>query len=103
MPCRWQRRGGWQRRPGQIERIIDFAQVQGWRTGDNPARLRGHLQHVLPKQPPKRQRTKHHSSLPYAELPAFPAELRDLEGIAPRALEFAILTAARTAEATGAM
>jgi integrase len=87
---------------GRIEKVLDFTKVRGWRTGENPARWRGHLEHLLPKQPPRRQRVQHYASLHYAELPAFMAQLRGLDSIGPRALEFAILTAARSGEVLGA-
>src|SRR5215207_2878525 len=70
----------------------------GLREGENPARWKGHLANVLPKAT-RTSRTKHHPSLPYAELPVFMAELRAVAGIAARALEFTILTAVRTGEA----
>jgi integrase len=86
---------------GRIERILDWAKVRGYRDGDNPARWRGHLDHLLPARG-KVRRIEHHAALPYAELPAFLAALRTREAIAARALEFAILTAARTGEVIGA-
>ena len=86
---------------GRIESILDWAGVRGYRTGDNPARWRGHLEHVLPAKS-KVAKPTHHAALPYAELPAFMAELRTREGVAARALEFTILTAARTGEVIGA-
>jgi integrase len=86
---------------GRIERILDWAKVRGYRNGENPARWRGHLDHLLPSQG-KVRRVKHHAALPYAELPAFLTALRGRDAIAARALEFAILTAARTSEALGA-
>ncbi len=98
----------WQRKPetasrlrGRIESVIDYATAHGWRAGENPARWRGHLAKLLPA-PSKLARVKHHAALPWEEVGAFMAELRDQDGIAARALEFAILTAARTREAIGA-
>ena len=85
---------------GRIENILDAAKVQGMRTGENPARWRGHLDHILAK-PGKLQRG-HHAALAYAELPAFMADLRKRDALAARALEFGILTATRTGEAIGA-
>src|SRR5215207_8696614 len=70
----------------------------GLREGENPARWKGHLANVLPKAN-RTGRTKHHPALPYTELPAFMAELRAFPGMTARALEFTILTAARTGEA----
>ncbi len=86
---------------GRIESILDYAAVLKLRTGENPARWRGHLDHVFPAREKVRP-VKHHAALPYAELPAFMAALREQEGVAARALEFTILTAARTGEAIGA-
>lgn len=86
---------------GRIEAILDWAKVQTYRTGDNPARWRGHLENLLAKRS-KVRRVKHHAALPYAEIAEFVAELRQQDGIAARALEFAILTAARTSEVIGA-
>jgi len=87
---------------GRIEKVLDFAKVRGHRVGENPARWRGLLEHLLPKQPPRRQRVRHFPALPYAELPAFMEQLRSLDSMGPRALEFAILTAARSGEILGA-
>ena len=72
----------------------------GARTGDNPARWRGHLDHLLPK-PSKVRAVEHHAALDWREAPAFMAELAKREGIAARALAFAILTAARSGEVRG--
>jgi integrase len=85
----------------RIASVLDFAAAAGYRTGTNPARWEGHLQHLLPA-PDKVARVKHLPSLPYPELPAFFTELRALQGIPARALEFTILVAARTGEAIGA-
>jgi integrase len=86
---------------GRIERILDWAKVRGYRDGDNPARWRGHLDHLLPARG-KVRRVKHHAALPYAQLPTFMSALRTRNATAARALEFAILTAARTGEIIGA-
>ncbi len=86
---------------GRIESVLDWATSRGYRTGDNPARLRGHLDNLLPAIS-KRRRVQHHPALHYGELGAFIASLRTQEGIAARALEFVILTAARTGEVIGA-
>lgn len=86
---------------GRVEAILDWATARGYRTGDNPARWKGHLDKLLPKST-KVRRVKHHTALPYRDLPAFLATLRQRVGITPRALEFVILTAARTSEAIGA-
>ena len=85
---------------GRIESILDWAKVRGYRERENPARWRGHLDKLLPSRG-KVRKVKHHAALPYAELPDFIAGLRAQEGIAARALEFAILTAARTGEVIG--
>jgi integrase len=87
---------------GRIEAILDWAKVRGLRQGENPARWRGHLDHLLPAKS-KVRRVKHHAALPYAELPDFIADLRAQEGVAARALEFTILTAARTGDTIGAV
>lgn len=84
----------------RIERILYWAQTRGYRSGDNPARWRGHLDHALPAGTARAAR--HHPAMPYAEVPAFFRDLKQRRGIAPRALEFAILTAARTGEVIGA-
>jgi integrase len=86
---------------GRIESILNWATVRGYRQGDNPARWRGHLDKLLPSLA-KVRKPQHHNALPYAELPAFIEKLRKEEGIAARALEFTILTAARTNEAIAA-
>ena len=86
---------------GRIESILDWARVRGYRDGENPARWRGHLDKLLPARA-KVRKVEHHAALPYHELPDFMAALRTHEGIAARALEFAILTAARTGEVIGA-
>jgi integrase len=86
---------------GRIESVLDWATARGYRQGDNPARWRGHLENLLPKKT-KVRRVEHHAALPYAQLAGFMAELRQQEGSAARALEFAILTAARTGEVIGA-
>jgi integrase len=86
---------------GRIEAVLDWAAARGYRRGDNPARWRGHLENLLPKRS-KVQKVKHHAALPYGEIGAFMASLRAQEGIAARALEFTILTAARTGETIGA-
>jgi integrase len=86
---------------GRMEVILDWAKVRGYRDGENPARWRGHLDKLLPARG-KVRKVEHHAALPYSELPSFMAALRGQEGVAARALEFAILTAARTGEAIGA-
>jgi integrase len=86
---------------GRIEAVLDWAKARGDREGENPARWRGHLDKLLPKQS-KVRRVRNHPAMPYADLPAFMDELRRRDSISARALEFAILTAARTGEVIGA-
>jgi integrase len=85
---------------GRMESVLDWATTRGYRKGENPARWRGHLDNLLPARSRVRA-IKHHAALPYGELPGFIAALREQEGVAARALEFTILTAARTGETTG--
>jgi integrase len=82
---------------GRIEKILGWAKVNNYREGENPARWRDNLDQLLPKLSEVRK-VKHHPALPYGELPAFMEKLRQEEGTAARALEFTILTAARTME-----
>ena len=89
----------WTTKPETAGRVRGTA--RGYRQGENPARWRGHLENLLPKRS-KVQRVEHHAALAYPEIGAFMAELRQQEGVAARALEFAILTAARTGEVIGA-
>lgn len=98
----------WQAKPetasrvrGRVEVVLDWATTRGYRQGENPARWRGHLENQLPKKS-KVRRVEHHAALPYAEIGAFMAELRGRDGVAARALEFVILTKARTGEVLGA-
>jgi integrase len=86
---------------GRIEAVLDWAKARGFRAGENPARWRGHLSNLLPSSS-KVQAVKHHPALPYAEIGAFMADLRGREGAAADALEFLILTVARTGEVIGA-
>lgn len=86
---------------GRIESILDWATVSGHRTGDNPARWKGNLQHSLAARG-KVAKVEHHAALPFADLPDFMTRLRAADGNAARALRFAILTAARTGEVLGA-
>jgi integrase len=82
---------------GRIERVLAWAKGRGLRDGENPARWRGHLDEMLAK-PSKIWKVEHHAALPYAEMPAFMVELRQRDSENARALEFLILTAARTSE-----
>jgi len=85
----------------RIESVLPWATVRGYRSGENPARWKGHLDQTLPKIS-KEERVEHFPALPYKELPAFMPELRKHEGVAPLALEFTILTAMRTDAVIGA-
>ena len=85
---------------GRVERILDAARAKGHRTGENPFRWRGHLDQLLP---PRGKLTRgHHAAMKYSDLPAFIGDLRERDGVTPLALEFAILTAARSGEVRGA-
>jgi integrase len=86
---------------GRIEAILDWAKASGFRAAENPARWRGHLDNLLPNKT-KVRRVEHHAALPFAEIGAFMVELRVQQGVGARALEFAILTSARTGEVIGA-
>ncbi|TXL78260.1 DUF4102 domain-containing protein [Vineibacter terrae] len=94
----------WTRKPetasrvrGRIESVLDYAKARGWRSSENPARWRGHLQNLLPRRS-KIARVQHHPALPWTRMAEFMAALRNQSGIAARALEFTILTAKRTTE-----
>ena len=100
--------GFWTGRPetasrvrGRIEATLSWAKAKGLRKGENPAQWRGHLDQLLPARKNVR-RVKHHPALPYVEMPAFMASLRQKASIRARALEFLILTASRTGETLGA-
>jgi integrase len=85
---------------GRIERVLDAGKAQGLRNGENPARWRGHLDQLLPK---RQQLTRgHHAAMSYVEVPTFMTDLQGRQATAAQALEFAILTAARTGEVLGA-
>ena len=84
----------------RIEAVLDWATVSGYRSGDNPARWRGYLDQRLPKRGAHQH--QHHTALPYEDVAALMNALVGLEPIAARALEFLILTAARTGEVIGA-
>jgi integrase len=85
---------------GRIERVLDAAKAQGLRSGENPARWHGHLDQLLPKR--QRLTRGHHATMKYVELPAFMTDLQARQATAALALEFAILTAARSGEVLGA-
>jgi integrase len=86
---------------GRIEHVLNYATVRGYRKGDNPARWKGNLDAVLAK-PSKVKGGQHFKALPFAEMPQFMADLRQRKGLSARALEFTILTAARSGEVRGA-
>jgi integrase len=86
---------------GRIENVLDWATAHGYRVGDNPARWRGHLDKILPAKA-KVRAIKHHAALPFADMPDFMKRLAGVGGVAARALEFTILTVARTGEVIGA-
>lgn len=90
-----------QKLQNRLERILDAAKAKGLRTGENPARWRGHLEHLLSKR--LKLTRGHHPSMPYVGLPAFMRDLGDVEGSGALALQFAILTASREAMVTGAV
>ncbi len=85
---------------GRIESVLDYAAARGWRQSDNPARWRGHLANLLPARR-KFAAIGHFAALPWRDMAAFMVELRQREGSGARALEFAILTAARSGEVRG--
>jgi integrase len=84
----------------RIGAVLSAAKAKGLRSGENPAAWRGHLEHLLPKR--QRLAKGHHAAMDYRELPAFMEKLRSCEVIGGRALEFCILTAARSGEIFGA-
>lgn len=86
---------------GRMEQVLDWATARGYRQGLNPARWRGHLDKLLPA-PAKVAKVEHHDALPVGEVGAFMVKLRAAAGMGARALEFAILTAARSGEVRGA-
>jgi integrase len=97
----------WSKRPetaqrlrGRIENVLDAAKAKGHRTGENPARWRGHLDNLLPQR--QKLTRGHHAALDYAQMPEFMSALRQRDGVAARLLEFIVLTAARSGEARGA-
>lgn len=97
----------WKKKPetasrvrGRIETILDSAKAQGYREGENPARWRGHLEQVLPAR--TRLSRGHHKAIPYQEIPSFVSRLHQREAVTALALEFTLLTAARSGEVLGA-
>jgi integrase len=97
----------WSKRPetasrlrGRIEKVLDAAKAKGYRQGENPARWRGHLDHWLPAR--QRLTRGHHAAMPYADVPELVSGLSERGGVTAWALEFLILTAARSGEVIGA-
>jgi integrase-like protein/Arm domain-containing DNA-binding protein len=91
----------WERAPetasrvrGRIENVLGWATVHHYRTGDNPARWKGHLEHALPARS-KVAKVEHHAALPYGDIAGFMAKLRQNTAVGARAVEFIVLTAAR--------
>jgi integrase len=82
----------------RIEVVLDWATARGARSGDNPARWNGHLEHLLKDN----HKVKHHDAMPYNAVPGFMGELRARPGTAARALEFLVLCASRSGEVLGA-
>jgi integrase len=98
----------WERAPetasrvrGRIENVLGWATVHHYRTGDNPARWKGHLEHALPARS-KVAKVEHHAALPYGDIAGFMAKLRQNTAVGARAVEFIVLTAARLGEAIDA-
>lgn len=88
-----------QRVQKRIENVLDYAKASEFRTGENPARWTGHLKQLIVRAP---RQVEHHPAMPYVEIPAFMSELRGCNSMPAMALEFTILTAARTGETIGA-
>ena len=84
---------------GRIEKVLDAAKAKGFREGENPARWRGHLDHLLAR--PSKLLRGHHAAMPYEDVAGFVAKLRDREASSALALELCILTAARSGEILG--
>lgn len=85
---------------GRIEKVLDSAKARGLREGENPARWKGNLDHLLPKA--SKLARGHHAAMSYRDVPAFMTTLRAADGMGARALEFVIMTAARSGEVRGA-
>jgi integrase len=85
---------------GRIEAVLDYAAARGWRTGENPARWKGHVENLLPKRG-KVAKVEHHAALPWQEIGAFMARLMEQSGTGALAVRFTVLTAARTGEVIG--
>lgn len=81
----------------RVEQVLDYAKSRGYREGENPARWRGHIEHMLPRRS-KAQPVEHYAALPYEDIPEFIAAIRQHEAVAARALEFLTLCASRSGE-----
>jgi integrase len=97
----------WQKTPetasrvrGRLENILDYAKAHHWRTGENPARWRGHLSSILP--PRQKHTIRHFPAMPYRDIPAFIERVQANPGLSSRAMELLILTASRTSEVLNA-
>lgn len=86
---------------GRIENVLSWATASDYRTGENPARWKGHLDQLLSK-PNKTKKVKHHKAIPWQDIGVFMCDLKKREGMAAKALEFLILTATRSGEVRGA-
>jgi integrase len=86
---------------GRIEKVLDWAKARHYRQGENPARWKGHLENLLPAKG-KVRKVRHQPAMPFSDVPAYMTMLRNLTSNSARALEFTILTAARTSEAINA-
>jgi integrase len=87
---------------GRIEAVLDWATAHGMRTGENPARFRGHLEHLLARSTPEQRAEKHHLAMAHEKIPKFFVDLGKQDGMSRWALEFLVLTACRTSEVLGA-
>jgi integrase len=85
---------------GRIEKVLDFAKARGLRSGDNPAAWKGNLDALLARR--TKLKRGHHKAMPFDSVPSFMAALRERPAISARALEFLVLTAARSGETFGA-
>lgn len=83
----------------RLEKVLDFARVKGWREGENPARWKGNLDHLLPARD---KAVKHHAAVGYEEVPKVMAALAEAPGVGAQALRFTVLTASRSGETIGA-
>lgn len=100
-PIWWKKTETASRLRNRIELILGWASARGYRSSENPARWRNHLDKLLPRRS-KISPIVHHKALPIDEVPEFLTRLRERDGMSPRALEFLILTATRTGETLGA-